>query len=229
MGDDDMAEEHVYDACLEVHSDGACLAQLYEMPACFARGADEAEALGILDSRIPSYFAWLARHDDYTPVMRGPFRVVSAESVTLTNPAIGAFFQSDAQPLTAEDLDWYAALLDWSYADLLDALDAFPREAWETPLPDGSSPLALAMRVTKEQFWLCSRLKPELVVQVALSVGVPPRRHLQDLHASTLQQVRAATKAERQQVRETDGERWSLRKVLRRSILLVREVTPVVG
>ena len=224
-----MAEEHVYDACLELHSDGVCLAQLCDMPACFARGADETEALRILESRIPAYFAWLSHHDEYTPVMRGPFRVVSAESVTLTDLAIGAFFQSDAQPLTAEDLDWYAALLDWSYADLLNALDAFPREAWETPLPDGSSPLDLAMRATNGQFWLCSRLKPELVVQVALSVGVPPRRHVQDIHASTLKQVRAATDAEGQQVRETDGERWSLRKVLRRSILLVREVTPVVS
>jgi hypothetical protein len=224
-----MAEEHVYDAFLEISPDGACLAQLRDMPACFARGANESVALRLLESCLPAYFAWLSRHDEYTPVMRGPFRVVAAETQRVADPTTGAFFQSDAEPLSTEDLDWYAALLDWSYADLLAALDAFPREAWETPLPSGASPLDLARHVTNGQFWLCSRLTPEPAIQGALSVGVPPRRHVQDMQTSTLTQVHAATEAERRQIRETDGERWSLRKVLRRSILLVRDATPEAG
>jgi predicted RNase H-like HicB family nuclease len=224
-----MSEDMVYDACLEVRPNGSCVAQLIEMPACFAHAEDEARALAALEASIPAYFEWLALHDDYAPVVQGPFRVVAAETVTVADPTIGAFFPSDAEPLSAEDLDWYAALLDWSYADLLDALDAFPREAWETPLPGGSSPLDLAMHATNGQFWLTSRLKPELVIQVALSVGVPPGRHVQDVRASTLKQVRTATEAERAQIRETDAERWSLRKVLRRSIRLVREDAQSLG
>src|SRR5258708_2497236 len=110
---EDMAEELVYDACLEVRSDGACLAQLCDMPACFARGADETEALRILEACIPAYFAWLARHDEYTPVMRGPFRVAVAEALRAADPPTGAFLQSDAQPVSGEDRDWYLALLDW--------------------------------------------------------------------------------------------------------------------
>src|SRR5258707_7258078 len=106
-GAEDMAEEHAYDACLEVRPDGACLAQLCDMPACFARGVDEAETQRLLEARIPAYFAWLARHDEYTPILRGPFRVAVAEALRVADPSTGAFLQSDAQPGSSEDPDWY--------------------------------------------------------------------------------------------------------------------------
>jgi predicted RNase H-like HicB family nuclease len=226
-----MAEELVYDACLEVRPDGACLAQLCDMPACFACGADEAEALRILEARIPAYFAWLARHDEYTPVMRGPFRVTVAEALRVADPTTGAFFQSDAQPVSSEDRDWYLALLDWSYGDLQDALGAIPLVAWDVRLPAGRSPLTLAMEVTNGQHWLLSRVLPgpELELELELTVGVPPARIIQDVRDWALSQVRACTADACRRVADRDGGRWSLRKVLRRSILLVREATPAAG
>jgi predicted RNase H-like HicB family nuclease len=222
-----MAEELVYDACLEVRPDGACLAQLCDMPACIARGADEAEALRILELHIPAYFAWLSHHDEYTPVMRGPFRVDVAEALRVADPTTGAFFQSDAQPVSSEDRDWYLALLDWSYSDLQDALGAIHPAAWDVRLPAGRSPLTLAMEVTNGQHWLLSRVRPGL--ELELTVGVPPARTIQEACDWALSQVRACTADECRRVADRDGGRWSLRKVLRRSILLVREATPAAG
>lgn len=209
-----MAAQIEYDACLEVYPNGECVAQLSDLPACFARAADEVQALATLESSIPAYFEWLARHDEYMPVMHGPFRAVVAEAL----PAPGAFFRSDALPLAADDLDWYTTLLDWSYQDFAARLAA---------ADNGSD--SRVLRLCETQVWLLSRLEQVTSSSAITLPQVSQGDLLALVHRAALGRVRAANGEERGRVSDLEGERWSLRKVLRRSILLVREGTLRVG
>jgi hypothetical protein len=223
-----MGREIVYEGFLEVRDDGASLAQLYDLQGCFAYGRSPDEALSVLASRIPAYYAWLRRHDDYTPDVRGPFRVTPKEAArvpALDGHAAGAFFAPDAAPVTDEDLDWSLALLDWSYHDLTELLASLPPGALDAPLPNGQPLRALVDHIAQTQVWLISRLEARPTVPLISQFPGSERDHLRQVWQASLSRLRAASDDERQHLREHDGERWSLRKVLRRGILHLREHT----
>jgi predicted RNase H-like HicB family nuclease len=212
-----VAEPMRYDAYLELAEDGACLAQLLDLPGCFARGPDERSAVERLVAGIPAYFAWLRQHDDYTPEVAGPFAVEIREVQRVSTHAgrpRAAFFAPAAEPVSSEDLDWLLALLDWAYADLMAALQT---------LPEGRTH---ADAVTRDQLWLLSRLEPEPRPVTIEQLDGEPLVRLRQVWQAALHRLRTSTEDERQRILEHDGECWSLRQVLYRSILLVRERTP---
>lgn len=204
----------VYDGALEVRPDGSCLAQIADLPGCFGRGAGQEAALAALVASIPGYYAWLSAHDDYTPVMHGPYTVTAREVARVGDERIGAFFATDAEPVSNEDLDWYLALLDWSYGDLAALAGVV-----------GQVAARLLDVVAQEQLWLTTRLDARPVVPPVTQLPGTPADHLRQVWQASLARLRAATEEERERVWEHEGERWSLRKVLRRSVLLARERT----
>lgn len=200
----------VYDGSLEVRPDGSCLAQITDLPGCFGRGMGQEAALAALVAAIPGYYAWLSAHDEYTPVMHGPYAVTPREIARLSADRIGAFFTTDAEPISNEDLDWYLALLDWSYSDLA-ALSARPEAG------------AVLDAVAQAQLWLTARLDARPMVPSIAQLPGTPADHLRQVWQASHARLRAATDEERARVWEHEGERWSLRKVLRRGVLLARE------
>lgn len=201
-----MGDGAVYDGSLEVRPDGTCLAQITDLPGCFGHGAGQDAALAALVAAIPGYYAWLSAHDEYTPVMHGPYTVTPREVIRLSDERFGAFFATDAAPVTSEDLDWYLALLDWSYGDL------------------AARPEAGAMldAVAQAQLWLTARLDARPVVPAVTQLPGTPPDHLRQVWQASLARLRGATDEERARVWDHEGERWSLRKVLRRGVLLAR-------
>jgi predicted RNase H-like HicB family nuclease len=199
----------VYDGSLEVRPDGTCLAQIADLPGCFGRGTGQEDALAALVAAIPGYYAWLSAHDEYTPLMHGPYTVTPREVIRLSDERLGAFFAADAAPISNEDLDWYLALLDWAYGDLA-ALAAQPPVS---PMLDA---------VAQEQLRLTTRLDARPVVPAITHLPGTPADHLRQVWQASLARLRGATDEERARVWEHEGERWSLRKVLRRSVLLAR-------
>src|SRR5262245_33288808 len=155
-----MTSAMIYQACLEIHPDGACLAQLRDLPVCFARGNGESETLQALEAALPECFAWLSRHDQYMPKMQGLFRIPAAETVHISASSIGAFFQADGQPLSAEDLDWYTALLEWSYADLEEACRAPRAPGGSAPPSNGQAPWAIVRSLIEAQYALLASMEP---------------------------------------------------------------------
>jgi predicted RNase H-like HicB family nuclease len=216
-----MSEEVIYDAYLQIQPDGICLAQLLDLPGCFGRGTDEASALAALTASIPEYYTWLHRHDDYTPDVRGPFQVVpkQVERVPAANGRIaGAFFALEDEPVTTEDLDWMLALLDWAYSDLYALLSG----AQERPAPAGPTPLGIAEQSAQEQLWIISRIEPRPNVPRIEQLPGTTLDKLWQVWQASLHRLRQTSDEERQRILERDGERWSLRKVLRRSVLHAR-------
>jgi predicted RNase H-like HicB family nuclease len=210
-----------YDAYLERSSGGTWRARILDLSGCWADGPTEQAALDALMTAIPAYFAWLRAHDEYMPVVSGPYEVCLRETVSPRSdaaPGSGAFFAPDAEPVTAEALDWELALLGWAYDDLLAAA------AGMEDMPAVAGTLTYVARL---QLWLLAAFDPAL----AGSVGAadPSAGSLRTLTRALLASLRAASAEQCAAVREHAGEQWSLRKVLRRSIELVREATPGAG
>ncbi|WIG59598.1 MAG: hypothetical protein OJF49_002345 [Ktedonobacterales bacterium] len=225
-------EKVVYDAYVEVAPDGRALAQLAELPGCFAYGPSEADAVRLLTEAIPAYHAWLAAHDEYMPVVNGIFEVVVRETRGVggfDRAHVGAIFEPGQRIITGEDLDWYLSLLDWSYADLLALIEAADDAALDRVGAVGESGRGVLTHMLQTQLWLVSRIELQPVVTPIGQLPGTLQQRFQQVRQASIARFRATTPEERERIVEHDGERWTLRKALRRSILHVREHTPVLA
>jgi hypothetical protein len=216
-----MGEQTTYDAYLEVQPDGACLAQIVDLPGCFACGASEVEALAALAARIPAYYLWLTRHDEYTPLVSGPCHIELRERAAGSAHVCGsaAFFTTDAPAPTSEDLDWLLALLQWAYADLLDAA-AHANAASEM---DG-----ILRHVAQAQWRELGPLTGEQGDPPVLSAGSGSDA-LKWALAECQTKLREATPESLEHGGAQDSRPWSVRWALRRGIVHARWHTEQAG
>jgi len=227
VGGNPMTEAMVYDAYLGIQANGACLALIYDLPGCFARGLDEHEALERLTASIPAYFAWLRQHDDYTPTVAGPFRVELHERQRTKQDdayATGVFFAPDGEPVSNEDLDWLLALLGWAYADLRDRMQAQEEVDLHSAGAASQAPLQRLVHLMAAQQWLLAMLSeaPAPAPTTQPSLATLHEWLARDIPAQ-IARFQQTDETARQQIIERDGVRWSMRKVLTRSILLARD------
>jgi predicted RNase H-like HicB family nuclease len=208
-----------YDAYLERVTGGRWRARILDLSGCWADGTTEQAALDGLMAAIPAYFAWLRAHDEYTPVVSGPFAVRPSESQPAGGERgnlVGAFFAPDALPADDDELDWELALLRWAYDDLLAAL------------PTARGPQGFGHElgdIVLAQHGLLAAFDPALAPDLGAEAPHEPAAYLAAFAETVIRGLRAATPEQRTAVRDWLGGRWSLRKVLRRGIELVREQT----
>lgn len=238
MMSDEGTQAIVYDAYVERGIDGLYTAQLLDLLGCYARGASQAEALARLVPAIPVYYDWLRSHDEYTPIVNGPFAVRPIESLAAKaagSPWNGVFFDNDAQPLTDDDLDWALAILEWSYDDLLTLTRSIPTIRLTQPFADaahrGATPTDALQYALQLQMVCLSYITepPGQVKQPATATGPDLVAQLAWARDEALTRLRAATDAERSLIHTINGERWSLRKIARTSILIARVTTDVLA
>lgn len=228
----------VYDAYVERGIDGLYTAQLLDLLGCYARGTSEPAALQRLDAAIPAYYEWLRSHDEYTPIVNGPFSVRALQSLAAKpegSPWSGVFFADDAAPMTDDDLDWALAILEWSYADLVAFARGLSPERLRQPLTStahqGVSPTDALQYALQLQVTCLSYITepPGEIVQPLAAVGADIVAQLAWARDETLARLRATTDAQRILVHTIGGERWSLRKIARTSILIARVTTDVLA
>jgi hypothetical protein len=210
-----MDEAATYDAYLEVLLNGETLAQVLDLPGCFAYGASADIATMALAAALPAYYTWLRRHDDYTPIVTGPYEMRVREMVRVPPRA---FFGPDAEPMDVGDLDLGASLLEWAYADLGTLVDSMS-DALAAPDARGLTPADWLDGLLRTQLWLLSRLEPQPAPALPEALPGGPRERLRTISQAAIACLRNTTADERECVLEHEGERWSLRKVLRRSVL----------
>jgi predicted RNase H-like HicB family nuclease len=218
-----------YDAYLERHQDGRWLAIIPDLPGCFGSGPTDQAALAALTAAIPPYYAWLRTHDDYTPQVRGPWAVVPRETFQTFiagDYEVNAFFAPDAQPVDDDELDWGLALLAWAYEDLMRLVRAAPPSALDAVSASGGrTPRQILDHVAQMQLWYVSRLDASPVPTAIGQLPGAPIERLERVYAACADRLRATTDQQRVQVLQHQGERWSLRKVLRRGVWHVRDHT----
>lgn len=215
-----MHEAATYGAYLEVLPNGETLAQMLDLPGCFAYGPTPEQACTALATVLPAYYAWLQRHDDYTPLVSGPYAVRVRETVGVPPRA---FFGPDAEPMDVGDLDLGTSLLEWAYADLRTLVGATNDATLAARDARGLTPVDRLEGLLRVQSWLLSRLEPRPAPAPPEALPGGPREWLRLVPQAAVARLRNTSAEERERVLEHEGERWSLRKVLRRSVLEARE------
>lgn len=216
----DRKEDATYDAYLLRYPDGSWLGQLADLPGAYATGATQDEAMARLTAAIPGYFAWLSQHDEYTPTTHSVAHVVVRESVEAPpdpTPGLGAFFADDAQPVSDEDLDWWLAALGWAYEDL-------QAQAQRTPAATRRDALLAAVAQAQATFVALATAGAQ-VEQIPQAPAGDPLGRLAAARDAAVNALRATNAEQRATVREVSGQRWSVRRGLRESVLLVRRAT----
>ena len=202
----------LYGAWLLRNPSGGWLALAADLAGCYASGASQEEALARLAEAIPAYFAWLSRHDDYTPTIHSQIRVTVVETADARPGELSAFFSADAEPVNDEDLDWLLALLGWAYDDLLAAA---------SQRPVGPALEAMLTSVAAVQAALVTHATGASAPEPS---GAGAAR-VQAARDAALARFRATSARQREVTHEESGQRWSLRRGIRESVLLARRAT----
>lgn len=211
-----------FNAYLEVWPDGTTLAQIIDLPGCFAQGASEGEALQRLRIAVPDYFRWLSIYDADTPTMSGEVDLIVKERVPVTRNAlheIRALFGPDVEPASVDDLDWGIALSSHAHQDITQ--QAARLNDADLMAPRGgrfASIGAMLNDAARMDMWIISRLDVEPVYDDSGEGETHPLLRLNAIHERVLLRLRDASPAEVSTVRVHLGERWSMRKVIRRLI-----------
>lgn len=184
------------------------IAWVFGLPGCFASAATREAVLTQVPEAIAAYAAW--RTERGRPVPRGAegatlhvaelFRAYPSEGDYLVN----AFFAHDRRPLTPAEVEDGLWLLGETRRDLLAAAtpgDDASELACDTVLRH----LAGAERWYFEQLGFAQPRPPEVATRAIVQVRERSRAWLAELAGD-------------ERISEEQGERWSARKVLRRTL-----------
>jgi len=213
-------------AYVEVLLSGMCRAQLLDLPGCFAIASDVWVAISQLERSIPAYYDWLRSHDEYTPIVSGPFRVQLMETQEVAGPLpyqSDAFFGPDNDPVSNEDLDWLLALLEWALDDLLQLGERISPDQRDLPTRAGPPPNRLLHQAAEAQarYLVMLNAQPNPTAAIMLP-DAPPLEQLREVKKVSLRRLRNVPENDRGRIAEVLGMRWSLRKILRCGILSAR-------
>lgn len=193
------------------------IAWAFDHPGCFAYGSDDKEAIMRMPQALVAYQEWIGKHTNESWLADlGDFDIRLADA--LEKPVDGSpsrdWFQFDGQPLTQVEVEHGLKLLSWSRADLLDiALSFSDKELDQKFEGERWSIRGIVGHIASAETWYLDRL--------GLAEGLKDLPE-NDVFARILK-VRNRTLevlplwVENAEIRETDGEPWSGRKLLRRA------------
>lgn len=211
---------------LENGFEGRSLAWALDHPGCFAYGPDGETALVAMGRAIPEYIAWLERNTAepwFAPAaidirlveVWEDYQVDERYQLAPQGTPVNAWFQSDWQPQTVEDVRHGKLLLAWSRADLLEAFRQAPSERIdENQTGERWSIRGILAHVGTLQWWLLERLELAGVPRSALPKD--PLERYEAMYARLTEVLPELAGSE--QVAGKAGELWSPRKLLRRSV-----------
>lgn len=216
-----------YDTYIEMHPNGVVQAEVLDLPGCYAVGANEGEALTRMRLAVPDYYRWLSLQDAETPTMSGDVDLKVCDRVPVTTHGlheVRAFFPPDAAPLADEDLDWGLALMSYAHTDLLRQVQGMDDAAldWQ-PDPQAWSARQIIDHLAQMEMWLATRLDDHPQVPVISDLAGPSVERHNQIHEQAMLRLSGAPPELRSVIKEHNSERWSMRKVLRRSIVHERE------
>jgi hypothetical protein len=216
-----------YDAYLEIWPDGSTLAQVLELPGCYAKGATEEQAIAYLRIAVPDYYRWLSMQDNETPTMSDEVGLTIRERVSVIHNElheVRAFFTPENQPLADDDLDWGLALMSYTHQDITRQVQSLDQQTfnWKPDVKTQSIQEIISGMVLTEA-WLITRLDDQNSSPAIQQLSGTLLEQLDQLHEQNMLRLSESTPEMRAAVKERGGEWWSLKKIIRRSILNERE------
>ena len=216
----------LYRVCLEVATDGTCMAHVPELAGCFAVGSTREEALESLRRAVAEYLTWLAGHGEAAAPsaetadveIEVAEEVASAGSYPLGPGEPLAFFAADEEPMSYNDLQTAVRLMEHARRDLLEFLRGVPDDLlhWR-PAPDKWSIADTLLHMAYAEASYVARLEEQS--------EPTPFPQLAAIRSWAYHRLGRLTEPELSRVTSHREEKWSARKVLRRFLEHDREHT----
>lgn len=206
--------------------EGKVLCWALDYPGCFAYGDDEAEVLLRLPGELIKYEIWIKDHTDspWVNFKDLDFSVVEVvHSYTIDEgflPSLGkveinAFFRDDWRPLESEEIAKALHIFDWQRDELLAGLNTLPYTTLEEQRPGQRlNILGIAKHIANAENWYLQRLGFFSIQKSEMPEDPITRLNL--LH--DLVQTEFLKFEGDGRVQGVDGELWSCRKILRRTL-----------
>jgi uncharacterized damage-inducible protein DinB len=191
------------------------IAWVLELPGCYSSARMQEEAIAQAAARIADFYAWRAGQGRALPVADGGIETRVVEVAR-------SFFEDDWRPLARDEVEDALWLLDCTRRDLLGVIQPLSSEALNQRISDeGERSIARILNhIAWSEWWYFDRL------HMAFN-----RREMPHAPLDRLDKVRAHTRAllpelaGNSDVIEREGESWSVRKALRRTLWHERDHT----
>ena len=213
---------------IENNIEGRTLAWALDYPGCFAYGMDEAEALINLPRALLEYDYWIKNHTDDPWVNFTDMGMVVVEKYDtfrlgadyLPAPAgegyeINAWFIDDWRPLSMVEIEQGLMIFRWQREELLAGLTTLPPQLLEKDFANQRwTILGIAKHVANAELWYLQRMDLVNLTRQEFPTETTARlAHTANLIEQTFPQF-----ADKTVVRGIEGEIWSYRKILRRTL-----------
>ena len=213
---------------LENNIENRSLAWALDYPGCFAYGSDESEALIYLPMALINYEHWIRNHSDtpWVEVDDLDLRVVEKfETFRMGidyQPAppgegyeINAWFIDDWRPVSSKEIEQSLKIFHWQRDELLAGLSTLDPEILNKERPGQRwNILGIAKHIANAELWYLSRLD---------LVSMNRRDLLPEYEARLMQTSHLIDQvfpsfADKVNVSGIEGEFWSFRKIIRRTL-----------
>ncbi len=192
-----------------------------DLLGCFSSGRDVSAAVAGAPAAITDYYVWIRRQDSSVPVVTGPFEVTVVEEFRAQPSSedpeylVNAFFDDDRRPLSYWEVAAGLRLLGWSRQDLLNVVEILLPEELHQPISgeDRGTIAGVLTHVAGAENWYFGQLDRS-IKESALPDDTFAR--LEAVRANSRSQLISMIADGR--IVEHRGERWSARKVLRRTL-----------
>jgi len=190
------------------------MAHVADLPGCYATAGDPWVALQALLPAIPAYWAWLRRHGAPAPGPAGLGEVSLGviESVQSDTPGPRALFEYEVAPLSRQAVAGCLERLTYTRRDLLDLVGNLPA-GMLAPGPAQTVGGILAHLAATEQAYTHLLGPPAREKTLAA-----PLDRLADVRAAAVQQISSLADDDYGRIFLHAGERWNVRKLLRRML-----------
>ncbi len=221
--------------CLENGCEGKTLAWVIDHPGCFITAESEKDVLEVLPEAIRDYALWVSAHEKNSWVDTKDIRITVDETWQVytidadfelaqpdgENYDVNAWFRHDWKPLSHEDIERGFKLLAWSREDFLSLVQGLNvKELDFKPEGERWSIKGIIRHAGVAEWWYQDRLNLacpyEALPKDPFETIVYARKCLLDLLPSF---------ENKSQVIGVDGEFWSPRKLLRRTVWHERDHT----
>jgi hypothetical protein len=221
---------------LENNNEGRSIAFALDHPGCFSYGKKGSAAAANLKRTLKDYAGWIRNHqpetwltfaeDEIEIMIDGVWEVYfindDLEKTTETDgTSVESFFPYDWKPLTSTDVDRALKLLTWSRADLLKTVEGLSVEKRDATYPgERWSINGILGHVGGAEWWYLDRLG---LAFARADVPKEPFERLEKVRSHL--NIWLPKLIGVRQVIGVDGEFWSPRKVLRRTLWHERDHT----
>jgi hypothetical protein len=217
---------------IENGMEGRSIVWVLDHMGCFSYGSQPESALEALPAAIQEYNQWLVSHGkeswcippNQEPLLDGTWDVFHIDEnyrVSESGYEVNAWFQDDWRPLSKAEIDRGSELLGLTRQDLLGGVSGLDEKALNNkPSADSWSIDQVLNHVRNAEWWYLDRLgmaypRNDMPLEIFESLK-KIREHMLDILTNL---------AESNLVLGIDGEFWSPRKLLRRTVWHERDHT----